>query len=102
MTAETRRTPVRTCIGCRRRDEQRQLLRVVGIQVKANGSGTTQTSVQPDPDRVEHGRGAYVHATHECVQAAQQRRAFGRALRVSGMPDTHAVIGWIGHNAQKF
>jgi predicted RNA-binding protein YlxR (DUF448 family) len=34
------------------------------------------------------GRGAWVHETHECMTAALRRRAFVRALRVSGPLDT--------------
>jgi predicted RNA-binding protein YlxR (DUF448 family) len=34
------------------------------------------------------GRGAWVHETHECVDAAIRRHAFVRALRVSGPLDT--------------
>ena len=63
--------PVRTCLGCRRRDEQPRLLRVV-----ADG-----TSVLVDPGRRAPGRGAYVHPDPGCVAKAVKRRAFGRALR---------------------
>jgi len=34
------------------------------------------------------GRGAWVHETYECVDAAIRRRAFVRALRVTGPLDT--------------
>jgi uncharacterized protein len=34
------------------------------------------------------GRGAWVHEADECVDAALRRRAFVRALRVSGPLDT--------------
>jgi len=37
------------------------------------------------------GRGAWVHDTHECVDAAIRRRAFVRALRVSGPLDTQTI-----------
>jgi len=37
------------------------------------------------------GRGAWVHATSECVDTAIRRRAFGRALRVSSILDTSAL-----------
>jgi len=37
------------------------------------------------------GRGAWVHETSECVDAAIRRRAFVRALRVSGPLDTQTI-----------
>lgn len=37
------------------------------------------------------GRGAWVHDTHECVEAALRRRAFVRALRVSGSLDMQTI-----------
>jgi predicted RNA-binding protein YlxR (DUF448 family) len=38
----------------------------------------------PDPRRVLPGRGASLHPTQECLHAAERRRAFVRALRLSG------------------
>ena len=63
--------PVRTCLGCRRRDAQARLLRVVA-------AGTT---VAVDPRRRAPGRGAYVHPDPACVALAVKKRAFGRTLR---------------------
>jgi predicted RNA-binding protein YlxR (DUF448 family) len=65
--------PVRTCVGCRRRAGQDELLRVV-----ADGE-----SVAVDARRRAPGRGAYVHPDPACVAAAVKRRAFGRALRTT-------------------
>jgi Predicted nucleic-acid-binding protein implicated in transcription termination len=70
--------PVRTCVGCRARAPRSSLLRVVerdGVLVA-------------DEKAVLTGRGAWVHDTSECVDIALRRRAFGRALRVSGPLDT--------------
>jgi predicted RNA-binding protein YlxR (DUF448 family) len=63
--------PVRTCIGCRRRDRADRLLRVV-----ADG-----TTVAVDPRRRAPGRGAHVHPDPACVALAVRKRAFGRTLR---------------------
>ena len=63
--------PVRTCLGCRDRAPQAELLRVVA----------DAGSVRADPRRALPGRGAYLHPDAECVQRAVRRRAFGRALR---------------------
>ena len=66
--------PVRTCVGCRRRVPQGDLLRVV----------CDEGRLVPDPTRRRPGRGAYVHLTQECVTTAIARKAFGRALRAGG------------------
>ncbi|WP_434811726.1 YlxR family protein [Microbacterium sp. bgisy189] len=74
--------PVRTCVGCRARAPRPSLLRVVahdGVLV-------------PDERAVLPGRGAWVHDTESCVDAAIRRRAFGRALRVSGPLSDQALV----------
>ena len=73
-------TPVRTCVGCRGRDEQPALLRVVAVP--DNDGGTDRWLLVPDPRRRGQGRGAYVHPDPTCLQTAIARRAFGRALRL--------------------
>lgn len=65
--------PVRTCVGCRARASRSALLRVV---VRNGELVIDERAVMP-------GRGAWVHPTPECVEAARRRRAFARALRVS-------------------
>ena len=75
--ASPRRTPVRTCIGCRERAAARELLRVV------TGTGDDgQPAVLPDPSGTAPGRGAHLHPTTECYDLAVRRRAFARALRL--------------------
>ena len=71
--------PVRTCIGCRRRAAKNELLRVV-----AGSDADGQPVVRPDPNGRAPGRGAHLHPTTECFDLAVRRRAFTRALRVSG------------------
>ena len=39
MTSDPPRTPVRTCVGCRRRDEQTALLRVVAVRDESTATG---------------------------------------------------------------
>ncbi|WP_372439931.1 YlxR family protein [Microbacterium stercoris] len=41
------------------------------------------------------GRGAWLHPTRECAENALKRRAFGRALRVSGVLDTQNLEKWL-------
>ena len=79
--------PVRTCIGCRKRELAVELLRVVAV---SNGNG--QLAVTVDPAGNLPGRGAWLHPEDRCLQAAIRRRAFARALRITGSPETSAVV----------
>ena len=72
---------VRTCVGCRTRALRSALLRVVS----QNGS------LVIDERAALPGRGAWLHPTPECMEAALRRRAFVRALRVSGDLDTQTI-----------
>jgi predicted RNA-binding protein YlxR (DUF448 family) len=70
---------VRTCVGCRTRAAADELLRVVAHDA---GDGM---EIVPDPRRRAPGRGAHLHPTTACLDLALRRRAFGRALRVTGV-----------------
>jgi predicted RNA-binding protein YlxR (DUF448 family) len=48
-------------------------------------------SIVPDPRHRAAGRGAWVHHDPGCVDLAERRRAFGRALRVPGPVDPTPV-----------
>ncbi|MBA2640523.1 MAG: YlxR family protein [Nocardioidaceae bacterium] len=80
-----RSTPVRTCVGCRRRASITDLVRVVAL-----GYPTAQVVV-PDLRGGAPGRGAHLHPDAGCLDLAERRRAFGRALRVEGPVDTDLV-----------
>lgn len=80
-SAAVRAGLVRTCVGCRQRSGKDSLLRVVAVQI--DGS----YAVQADPRGRMPGRGAYLHRSPECFDLALRRRAFGRALRISGAAD---------------
>ncbi|MEI2716064.1 MAG: YlxR family protein [Candidatus Nanopelagicales bacterium] len=71
----------RTCVGCRQRDDQSDLLRVVAAG----------TALVPDSRVRQAGRGAYLHLRAECLHLAERRRAFPRALRVDGPLSVSAV-----------
>lgn len=73
--------PVRTCVGCRGRAAQTDLLRVVAV----SGAGV------PDPGRRLPGRGAYLHPDLQCLERAERRRSLARALRAPGPLDLAAV-----------
>jgi predicted RNA-binding protein YlxR (DUF448 family) len=63
-------TPERTCIGCRRRRGQDELVRLVQVQGRA-------VAARPGAP----GRGAYLCPEVKCLEAAEKRRAFARAFR---------------------
>lgn len=65
---------IRTCVGCRARAAKSDLLRVVAIDGE----------IVADPSARRPGRGAYVHPSLDCLEQARRRRAFPRALRVTG------------------
>ena len=73
--------PVRTCVGCRERSAKATLLRVV-----SDGK-----HLVPDPAGRLPGRGACVHPDPRCIDLAEKRRAFPRALRLAGPLDVGAV-----------
>lgn len=78
---------MRTCIGCRKRELAVELLRVVAVPI-----GNGEFAVTVDTAGNLPGRGAWLHPNQQCLRAAIRRRAFGRALRITGSPDTSAAV----------
>ena len=68
--------PTRTCVGCRQVAAKSELLRIVCIDGVLTGDRTGRLG----------GRGAYVHLRTECLEKADSRRAFVRALRLTEHP----------------
>ncbi|RMH39407.1 MAG: YlxR family protein [Deltaproteobacteria bacterium] len=66
--------PIRTCVGCRRRDAQERLVRIA----------VDQGRPVVDPMRKRPGRGAYVHADPVCATRAVRGRGLARGLRLGG------------------
>lgn len=62
---------MRTCIGCRRKKEQNQLLRV-------SRSSDQQFSIS---EKGRFGRGAYMCKEWSCITQATKRERLSRALR---------------------
>lgn len=73
--------PVRTCVGCRSHGSRSSLLRVTVID----------NALVFDERKIMPGRGAWVHDEADCLAKAIQRKAFARALRVTGLPDTRTI-----------
>jgi predicted RNA-binding protein YlxR (DUF448 family) len=53
------------------------------------------SQVLPDPRRRIPGRGAWLHPDRRCVELAERRRAFARALRVPGPVDPTPVVEYV-------
>jgi predicted RNA-binding protein YlxR (DUF448 family) len=68
-------------VGCRERATASELLRIV---VAGDHLVLDRHARLP-------GRGAHLHPTLACLEAAERRKAFPRALRVPGPLDTAAV-----------
>ncbi|WP_132879427.1 YlxR family protein [Tamaricihabitans halophyticus] len=83
--------PVRTCIGCRARVSNQELLRVV-----ADGEAAVV-----DQYRRRTGRGVWLHPSPDCLAAAEKRKAFARGLRVSRALDVDGVRQWVARHAQR-
>jgi uncharacterized protein len=56
----------------------------------SNGNGDSAAIV--DTARSLPGRGAWLHPAPQCLQQAIRRRAFTKALRIAGSPDTSVVV----------
>lgn len=69
---EVRKSPQRSCIGCRTVRDKRDLVRVVH---------TPEDRFALDPKGKVPGRGAYVCPDPACVQSAVKRKGFDRAFR---------------------
>ncbi|HEX3714121.1 MAG TPA: YlxR family protein [Trebonia sp.] len=82
---EPGKKPLRSCVGCKARVAKSSMLRLV-----AAGDG-----IVPDPQARQPGRGAYLHPCLACFELAQRRRAFSRALRVSGSLDTAPLASYL-------
>ena len=74
-------------MGCRQRGSRSTLLRVVA----ASGGDVLLV----DEQRRLPGRGAWLHLSTACLDLAEKRRAFPRALRRPGPLDTSGVRSFL-------
>jgi hypothetical protein len=72
-----------------------ELLRVV-----AGGTGSNVELV-PDFDGRLLGRGAYLHPQLGCLDLAERRRAFSRALRREGPLDVARLRQWLAEHEDR-
>jgi predicted RNA-binding protein YlxR (DUF448 family) len=68
-----RHVPQRTCVACRKIAGKRAFIRLV----------RTEQGVEIDSTGKKAGRGAYIHPSRQCWQAALQGNRLGQALRTS-------------------
>ena len=87
---------MRTCIGCRERELAVELLRMV-----AAPTGNGEFAVAVDTAGNRPGRGAWLHPDDRCLSAAIRRRAFARALRITGSPETSAVVEYVARHTPR-
>jgi predicted RNA-binding protein YlxR (DUF448 family) len=73
-----RKPAIRTCIGCGKTEDKREVTRFVR---------THDGTVEVDETGRANGRGAYVHATLECFELAIRKRRIGSALRTNVSED---------------
>lgn len=74
-------TASRMCVGCRGREPQNLLIRVV----------CSDNHAVIDASQTASGRGAWLHPNPECFSTAIGRKAIARALRVPTSLDVTAV-----------
>ena len=48
----------------------------------------------PDPEAIRPGRGAWLHP--DCLETAERRKAFTRALRAPAAPDLSVLREFVG------
>lgn len=77
---------MRTCVGCRAKAPRSALVRVVLAPQSLRAAVDERTDAP--------GRGAWLHADRACLDLADRRRAFPRALRSAGPVDSTAVTEW--------
>jgi len=77
-------TPTRMCVGCRSREPQNLLIRIV---LADNHAVVDQT-------KTLQGRGAWLHPNSECFSTAVHRKTIARALRVPVSLDVTAVADY--------
>ncbi|MCC3266421.1 YlxR family protein [Arthrobacter gengyunqii] len=78
--------PIRTCIGCRKTDDQAVLMRLAAVGTDG------RIAIRVDERRRMSGRGAWVHRGTACFAAALRRHAFHRAFR--GPVETADAEAW--------
>lgn len=93
MNDQSLKSPERTCLGCRVRKNQGELLRL------ALDPDCSRPKVVWDPTRRLGGHGAWLcRGQAECLNLALKKRALHRAFRLEAEPDlTEIKAGLMAH-----
>jgi len=83
QSAAAKRTPQRTCVGCRQVLTKRELVRVVR---------TPQGSIEVDATGKKAGRGAYLHPARECWEQALKGNRLEHALKGRLSPESREQL----------
>lgn len=75
---KVRKPPLRSCLGCGREADKRELVRFVR---------TPDGEVHVDPTGKKNGRGGYVCPTSRCFEAAVHKKRFATALHANLQED---------------
>lgn len=92
VAPEPHRGPVRTCVGCRNKGPQSDVVRLARLihdVVDAPGD-----SVVVDEKRRLPGRGVWLHPQRACLEMAVKRGTIVRGLRMSGNPDLSQIYSF--------
>ena len=90
--------PIRSCVGCRRRRPQAELIRIVRCPdgTASVDSGTLEAVTPGRRAARVPGRGAYVCRDEHCADKAAKSGALSRALRLEGSI-TREVVAQLKH-----
>ena len=93
LAPEQVRGPIRTCVGCRSKGPQSDLVRLA--RISPISADTPGASVVVDEKRGLPGRGAWLHPQQACLDLAVKRGTIVRGLRMSGNPDLSQIYSSI-------
>ncbi len=72
--SQTRKTPMRQCIGCQEMKAKKEMIRILK---------TAEEEICIDTTGKKNGRGAYICPSMECFQKAVKNRGIERSLKMS-------------------
>ncbi|MCM1364010.1 MAG: YlxR family protein [Faecalibacterium sp.] len=77
---QTRKIPMRKCMGCSQMFPKKELVRVVKSRTLSEESGEEVYEISLDLIGKKAGRGAYVCKSLDCLKAARKAKRIERAL----------------------
>ena len=77
---KAKKIPQRKCIACQERGDKKSLIRIVKNK---------ENEIFLDPTGKANGRGAYVCATHQCLEKAIKSKALNRAFKMNVEDDVY-------------